>query len=250
MTVAFKNCQYVNGHLPPWLKQPHSHTYPSHSSCLNLTNEGNDWPVGGRDIFAEQADVQPSERETGLLEWRTLRSQQYEEFERSLAIDRERDIVAFAGSEEMASEIFSLQKAMSPTAHLSTRGSSLADNGITEPCTLYINWMSGDAVEDIMSNSSIVDDQTPAEPPTTIPTFSPAPSPTHSPSYISIPLSPEQEDIEGPIDITVKLKTLRSRVHHLALTANQINVLCGEEFDCASRAFRRPAFNPESKLDS
>lgn len=50
-------------------------------------------------------------------------------------------------------------------------------------------------------------------------------------------------------DIAVALRSLQSRVHHLAPTANQINVLRNEEFECAERAFRRPAFNPQSKLD-
>ena len=34
-----------------------------------------------------------------------------------------------------------------------------------------------------------------------------------------------------------------------APTANQINILHDEEFDGALRAFRRPAFDPESKID-
>lgn len=56
-------------------------------------------------------------------------------------------VVAFAGSEEMATEIFTLQNAMSCTALQSTRRGSLADSGITAPCTLYILWMLADALE-------------------------------------------------------------------------------------------------------
>ncbi|XP_048837368.1 uncharacterized protein LOC125711944 isoform X3 [Brienomyrus brachyistius] len=341
-------------------------------------------------------------------------------------------IVAFAGSEEMASEIFTLQKAMSCTSLQSTQRGSLADNGITAPCTLYILWMLGDALEDIKSNSFAAHEQTQAAPPTTVPTFSPAPPPpvtvptfspapllpvtvptfspapllpvtvptispappppvtvptfspappppvtvptfspappplvtvpsispapllpvtvptispappppvtvpsfsppllppvtvptispappppvtvpsfsppllppvsvptlspdpsppvtvttfsppppppiivpsfscppplpvtvptlspapppTPSPSNISsTPSSPDLQNAEEPFVIASALKTLKSRVHPLAPSANQINVLRNEEFDCALRAFRRPAFDPESKLD-
>nr|XP_023669462.1 uncharacterized protein LOC111844854 isoform X2 [Paramormyrops kingsleyae] len=263
-------------------------------------------------------------------------------------------IVAFAGSEEMATEIFTLQNAMSRTSLQSTQRGSLADSGITAPCTLYILWMLGDALEDIKSNSSAAHEQTRAAPPTTVPAFSPAPPPpvtittlsppppppvtvptfspdpclpvtvpsfspppppavtvpafspapsspvtvpafslapsspvtvpafspapsspvtvptlsppppppvtvptlspapppTHSPSNISsTPSSPDLQNTEEPFDVASALKTLKSRVHHLAPTANQINVLRNEEFDCALRAFRRPAFDPESKLD-
>ncbi|KAL7383841.1 hypothetical protein ABVT39_019081 [Epinephelus coioides] len=83
-----------------------------------------------------------------------------------------------------------------------------------------------------------------------VPSFSPAPSPTHSPLYISSnPSSPDREDIAEPFDIVATLQTLKSRVNHLAPKANQINVLRNEAFDCALRAFRRPAFDPESRLD-
>ncbi|XP_049325126.1 G2/M phase-specific E3 ubiquitin-protein ligase [Astyanax mexicanus] len=180
------------------------------------------------------------------------------------------DLVAFAGNVDMASEIFSLQKAMSPISILSTQRGSLADNGITAQCTLYILWMSGDEVENIISNSSIACGPYPVapsttfspapSPPTTIttcspapsspipaPIFSPAPSPSQSPSFS--PSSPDQEDIEGAFDIAAALQTLKARVHHLAPTANQINVLHDEEFECALRAFNRPTFDPESKLD-
>ncbi|XP_045898288.1 G2/M phase-specific E3 ubiquitin-protein ligase-like isoform X2 [Micropterus dolomieu] len=81
-------------------------------------------------------------------------------------------------------------------------------------------------------------------------TSSPAPSPAHNHFYISsAPSSPYQEGTEEAFDIAVALRSLQSRVHHLAPTANQINVLRNEEFECAERAFRRPAFNPQSKLD-
>ncbi|KAG9259587.1 hypothetical protein AMEX_G27908 [Astyanax mexicanus] len=79
------------------------------------------------------------------------------------------------------------------------------------------------------------------------PIFSPAPSPSQSPSFS--PSSPDQEDIEEAFDIAAALQTLKARVHHLAPTANQINVLRDEEFECALRAFNRPTFDPESKLD-
>ncbi|XP_049334036.1 uncharacterized protein LOC125801403 isoform X1 [Astyanax mexicanus] len=206
------------------------------------------------------------------------------------------DLVAFAGNVDMASEIFSLQKAMSPISILSTQRGSLADNGITAQCTLYILWMSGDEVENIISNSSIACGPFPGapsttfstapsppttittcspapsspipapifspapSPPTTIttispapsspiaaPIFSPAPSPSQSPSFS--PSSPDQEDIEEAFDISAALQTLKARVYHLAPTANQINVLRDEEFECALRAFNRPTFDPESKLD-
>uniref|UniRef100_A0A3B1KJW9 G2/M phase-specific E3 ubiquitin-protein ligase-like n=1 Tax=Astyanax mexicanus TaxID=7994 RepID=A0A3B1KJW9_ASTMX len=206
------------------------------------------------------------------------------------------DLVAFAGNVDMASEIFSLQKAMSPISILSTQRGSLADNGITAQCTLYILWMSGDEVENIISNSSIACGPYPVapsttfspapsppttittcspapsspipapifspapSPPTTIttispapsspiaaPIFSPAPSPSQSPSFS--PSSPDQEDIEEAFDIAAALQTLKARVHHLAPTANQINVLRDEEFECALRAFNRPTFDAESKLD-
>lgn len=52
-----------------------------------------------------------------------------------------------------------------------------------------------------------------------------------------------------PFDLCAALRTLRARVRHLAPSANQINALRNEEFDCAQRACRRPAFNPEANLD-
>ncbi|XP_049334291.1 uncharacterized protein LOC111190304 [Astyanax mexicanus] len=52
----------------------------------------------------------------------------------------------------MASEVFSLQLAMSPTPMLSTLTGTLEVNGISESCTLYVLWMSGDDVQEILSN--------------------------------------------------------------------------------------------------
>ncbi|XP_016305880.1 G2/M phase-specific E3 ubiquitin-protein ligase-like [Sinocyclocheilus anshuiensis] len=45
------------------------------------------------------------------------------------------------------------------------------------------------------------------------------------------------------------MRYLQSRVRQRALPANQVNVLRGEEFDCAVRAFSWSAFDPESRLD-
>ncbi|XP_045898921.1 ENHANCER OF AG-4 protein 2-like, partial [Micropterus dolomieu] len=54
-------------------------------------------------------------------------------------------------------------------------------------------------------------------------TSSPASSPAHNHFYISsAPSSPYQEGTEEAFDIAVALRSLQSRVHHLAPTANQI----------------------------
>nr|XP_023686488.1 uncharacterized protein LOC111853611 [Paramormyrops kingsleyae] len=330
---------------------------------FEVEEEQNQFEEKEKDMIPEQA-VELA----GVPEWHALRSQQDEEFQHSLSVDREtersrgqerelrrvqvintrkekingipeaengmtiqfkypdgglkqrrflpgqpfQDLVAFAGCDEMASETFSLQVAMSPTSLLSTKEGSIVDNGITAPCTLYILWMSGDEVEDITSNNSMAQNQSSAAPPTTVSTFPPAPSPPisvspfppapsppisvsnfppapsppisvptfppapsppisvstfppapsppitipavdspssprHSPVYISS--TPSMPNPEEPFDIAARLKTLKLRVHRLTPPANQINVLRNEEFDCALRAFRRPAFDPESKLD-
>ncbi len=51
------------------------------------------------------------------------------------------------------------------------------------------------------------------------------------------------------MDIGDIMRSLQSRVRQRSLPANQVNVLRGEEFDCAVRAFSRSAFDPESRLD-
>lgn len=51
------------------------------------------------------------------------------------------------------------------------------------------------------------------------------------------------------VDIADILWHLKLKVNPLAPSANQINIIRNEEFACAERAFRRPAFDPESKLD-
>nr|XP_023665910.1 uncharacterized protein LOC111842969 isoform X2 [Paramormyrops kingsleyae] len=273
----------------------------------------------------EEEDTLPEQaiEQAGLPEWHALRSQQDEEYQRSLSIDRERerrrrqvqerelrrvqvintrkekinripeaengmtiqfkfpdgalkrrrflscqpfqDLVAFAGCDEMASEIFSLQMAMSPTSLLSTKEGSIADNGITAPCTLYILWMSGDEVELRIKCQLLHLLQSPPFPLLRLHQTVSPPSrllrllPSQSPLFTLLPLRdtvpyifpplPQASNPEEPFDIAARLKTLKSRVHHLTPPANQINVLRNEEFDCALRAFRRPAFDPESKLD-
>lgn len=52
-----------------------------------------------------------------------------------------------------------------------------------------------------------------------------------------------------PFDLRGRLRSLQLRVRDITISANQINALRGEEYDCALRAFRRPAFNPEVKID-
>lgn len=51
------------------------------------------------------------------------------------------------------------------------------------------------------------------------------------------------------VDVGVILRGLRGKLNYRPIRANQINALRGEEFDCASRAFSRANFDPESKLD-
>lgn len=51
------------------------------------------------------------------------------------------------------------------------------------------------------------------------------------------------------MDIGDIIRSLQSRVRQRAVTANQVNVLRGEEFDCAVRAFSRSTFDPQSRLD-
>ncbi|XP_072571144.1 uncharacterized protein [Paramormyrops kingsleyae] len=208
---------------------------------FEVEEEQNQFEEKEKDMIPEQA-VELA----GVPEWHALRSQQDEEFQHSLSVDREtersrgqerelrrvqvintrkekingipeaengmtiqfkypdgglkqrrflpgqpfQDLVAFAGCDEMASETFSLQVAMSPTSLLSTKEGSIVDNGITAPCTLYILWMSGDEVEDITSNNSMAQNQSSAAPPTTVSTFPPAPSPPISVSNVPPAPSP------------------------------------------------------------
>nr|XP_023659477.1 uncharacterized protein LOC111839631 [Paramormyrops kingsleyae] len=56
------------------------------------------------------------------------------------------DLVAFVGMDEMASEIFSLQPAMSSNLLLSTLSGTILNQGISSPQTLFVLWMSGDEV--------------------------------------------------------------------------------------------------------
>lgn len=50
------------------------------------------------------------------------------------------------------------------------------------------------------------------------------------------------------MDVAFILQGLRGKLKG-PIAANQINAIRGEEFDCASRAFSRANFDPESKLD-
>lgn len=58
-----------------------------------------------------------------------------------------KDLFAFAGSDNMASEVFSVQLAWSSNTILSTVDGSLSDHEISSPSTLYVLWMSGAQIE-------------------------------------------------------------------------------------------------------
>ncbi|XP_048107482.1 uncharacterized protein LOC125300046 isoform X2 [Alosa alosa] len=101
------------------------------------------------------------------------------------------DLVAFAGMDDMSSEVFSLQLAMSPTPILSTSTGTLADNGIHESCTMYVLWMAGHEVEEVLESQRSPIRSRPTSPPQmeSSPPHSPFPSldtdtltsPPHSP---------------------------------------------------------------------
>lgn len=57
------------------------------------------------------------------------------------------DLVAFAGVDDMASEVFSVQFPLSPTPLYSNLTGTLEDHGITGASTLYVLWLSLDEVQ-------------------------------------------------------------------------------------------------------
>ncbi|KAF4115370.1 hypothetical protein G5714_002859 [Onychostoma macrolepis] len=63
------------------------------------------------------------------------------------------DLFAFAGSDDMASEIFRLQLSWSSNTILSTVDGSLSDHEIRRPSTLYVLWMSGAQIEGLIESS-------------------------------------------------------------------------------------------------
>lgn len=138
-------------------------------------------------------------------------------------------LVAFAGTDEMATEVFSVQPAMSSNAIYSSSTGAIKDHGINGPCTLYVLWLSSNQVQELLTNT----DPASASPPPA--SRSPPPS-----------LSPRTSQ---DVDVSGILQRLRGKLKEKPIRANQINAVRGEEFDCASRAFSRAHFDPESKLD-
>lgn len=57
------------------------------------------------------------------------------------------DLVAFAGLDEMASEVFSVQLPLSLSPLYSNLGGTLQDHGIVGPSTLYVLWLSSDEIQ-------------------------------------------------------------------------------------------------------
>nr|XP_055028588.1 uncharacterized protein LOC129417784 [Misgurnus anguillicaudatus] len=63
------------------------------------------------------------------------------------------DLFAFAGSDNMASEVFSVQLAWSSNQILSTADGSLSNHDISSPSTLYVLWMSSVQIEGLTASS-------------------------------------------------------------------------------------------------
>lgn len=58
-----------------------------------------------------------------------------------------KDLFAFVGSDNMASEVFSVQLVRSSNTILSTVDGTLSDYEISSSSTLYVIWMSGVQIE-------------------------------------------------------------------------------------------------------
>ncbi|KAG5275392.1 hypothetical protein AALO_G00119760 [Alosa alosa] len=130
------------------------------------------------------------------------------------------DLVAFAGMDDMSSEVFSLQLAMSPTPILSTSTGTLADNGIHESCTMYVLWMAGHEVEEVLESQR-------------------SPIRNHVVDVTS-----------NEVDAWVMLKHLKSKIDFTSSpSANLVNVCRDDVLGCAIRAFQRPLFDPCRKVD-
>ncbi|KAA0724142.1 hypothetical protein E1301_Tti020080 [Triplophysa tibetana] len=80
------------------------------------------------------------------------------EFGRSAEYVRLKDLFAFAGSDNMASEVFSVQLAWSSNTILSTVDGSLSDYEISSPSNLYVLWMSGVQIEGLTASSGASSD--------------------------------------------------------------------------------------------
>ncbi|ROI15246.1 G2/M phase-specific E3 ubiquitin-protein ligase [Anabarilius grahami] len=78
------------------------------------------------------------------------------EFGRSAVYVRLKDLFAFAGSDDMASEVFRVQLSWSSNTILSTVDGSLLDHEISRPSTLYVLWMSGVQIEDDVTAADII----------------------------------------------------------------------------------------------
>ncbi|XP_048010698.1 uncharacterized protein LOC125244620 [Megalobrama amblycephala] len=86
------------------------------------------------------------------------------------------DLFAFAGSDDMASEVFRVQLSWSSNTILSTVDGNLLDHEISRPSTLYVLWMSGVQIEGLIASS--VESST--DQPAATPDLGSIPSPIHS----------------------------------------------------------------------
>ncbi|XP_052396257.1 G2/M phase-specific E3 ubiquitin-protein ligase-like [Carassius gibelio] len=139
-------------------------------------------------------------------------------------------LMDYAGNDNSASEIFWLSMPSAGTRLSSTMTGTLEEHNLTTPCTLFVQWLEGDEVEQILFNS---------------------PNPESN-----IDEWPEEEHI-GQIDSSVNTKQraieiLTELTNKLNLedrhTSNMINACRDDIYGSAKRAFTRRLFDPYKPL--
>ncbi|XP_056615096.1 G2/M phase-specific E3 ubiquitin-protein ligase-like [Triplophysa dalaica] len=140
----------------------------------------------------------------------------------------------FAGSDEMATEVFFIQRTQASAIRSTTRGRII--DYITESCTLFVTWG-----EDQM-DTNMEDTLAPGE---------------NTPQSITSGLSETAPDLPdfnhgtdtNEPDLETLLTNLMSKVCSEDIpSGNMINVCRDNVMDGAKRAFARRSFNPEAKI--
>ncbi|CAL8356410.1 unnamed protein product [Boreogadus saida] len=143
-----------------------------------------------------------------LDEWRSVRSQQDQEYQESLLADQEKHdlqkkssemeerrkkiLFDFVGEEEDATEYFHIQDALSVTTLNSNMSGSLLENNISGSKTLYVHWIQTDDPEFVPALDSTNQVESPNF--NNQFTWSPLPSPMSSPGHDGS-FSPEGTDL-------------------------------------------------------
>uniref|UniRef100_A0A8C1B7G6 HECT domain-containing protein n=1 Tax=Cyprinus carpio carpio TaxID=630221 RepID=A0A8C1B7G6_CYPCA len=140
------------------------------------------------------------------------------------------NLMDYAGNDDSASEIFWLSMPSAGTRLSSTMTGTLEEHNFTTPCTLFVQWLEGEEVEQIRFNS---------------------PNPESN-----IDEWPE-EDLIGQIDSSVNTKQraieiLTELTNKINLedrhTSNMINACRDDIYGSAKRAFTRRLFDPYKPL--